>query len=209
MGKCNLIQTSDFTLEGRFLGYAANDRGKLKYIRLSNTNNHLVKLSKDLRSHPHPLRPGEWLQVSGTRQVNPITGQVKLKATALTCSSRVPQEVARPCSPVASKPKKTETILVCQKSDCCKLGAKAIAAALTHEIEAQGLANQVTVKGTGCMKRCKAGPNIVMPDKTRYTKISAKAIPAIIEEHFAPAPIAPAAQILSPAFVSVAPPVAS
>jgi (2Fe-2S) ferredoxin len=200
MGKCNLIQTSDFTLEGRFLGYATHDRGKLKYIRLSNTNEHLVKLSKELRSRP--LFPGEWLQVSGTRQANPMTGQVKLKATALT--------ISRPCSPVATKPKKTETILVCQKSDCCKLGAKAIAAALTHEIEAQGLGNQVTVKGTGCMKRCKAGPNIVMPDKTRYTKISAKAVPAIIEEHFTPQPVAPAAQILiNPAFASVASPVAS
>jgi (2Fe-2S) ferredoxin len=194
MGKCNLIQTSDFTLEGRFLGYAPHDRGKLKYIRLSSTNEHLVKLSKDLRSSP--LFPGDWLQVSGTCQANPMTGQVKLKATALTCSSRCPQGVARPCSPAAPKPKKTETILVCQKSDCCKLGAKAVAAALTHEIEAQGLANQVAVKGTGCMKRCKAGPNIVMPDKTRYTKISAKAVPAIIKEHFAPEPIAPAAALV-------------
>jgi (2Fe-2S) ferredoxin len=36
------------------------------------------------------------------------------------------------------------------------------------------------------MKRCKAGPNLVMPDKTRYTKIRAEAIPALIEQHFEP-----------------------
>jgi (2Fe-2S) ferredoxin len=196
MGNCKLVQTSDFALEGRFVGYAASDRGKLKYIRLANTTEYEIKLSKELRSLP--LFPGEWLQVSGTRQSNPLTGQVKLKAAFLT----------RPFAPVAPKAKKTETILICQKSDCCKLGAKAIASALTHEIQAQGLANQVTVKSTGCMKRCKAGPNIVMPDKTRYTKISAKAIPAIIEQHFAPEPIVPAAQLVKPP-VSVAQPVAS
>jgi len=37
------------------------------------------------------------------------------------------------------------------------------------------------------MKRCKAGPNLVMPDKTRYTKISPKAVPALIDQHFTPA----------------------
>jgi (2Fe-2S) ferredoxin len=202
MSKCKLIQTSNFALEGRFLGYAANDRGKLKYIRLSNTAEYEIKLSKDLRSQP--LFPGEWLHISGIRHSNPLTGQVKLKAASL----------ARPFAPVAPK-HKTQTILVCQKSDCCKLGAKAIATALTHEIQAQGLADQVIVKGTGCMKRCKAGPNIVMPDKTRYTKISAQAVPAIVEQHFAPAPpcfpetakVAPAAQQVNSS-VSVAPPAA-
>jgi (2Fe-2S) ferredoxin len=196
MGKCKPIQTSDFTLEGRFLGYAANDRDKFKYIRLASTTEYEIKLSKELRSQP--LFPGEWLQVSGTRQSNPLTGQVKLKAAILT----------RPFAPVAPKAKKTETILICQKSDCCKLGAKAIATALTHEIQTQGLSNQVTVKGTGCMKRCKAGPNIVMPDKTRYTKISAKAVPAIIEQHFAPDPVLPAAQLVKPTVI-VAPSVAT
>jgi (2Fe-2S) ferredoxin len=207
MGKCKAIQTSEFVLEGRFLGYAAHDRGKLKYIRLSNTSEHTIKLSKDLRTLP--LRPGEWLHIQGIRQTNPFTGEVKLKATALT----LPRAISIAAVPKSAKP---ETILVCQKSDCCKLGAKAITTALNNAIQEQGLAEQVTVKGTGCMKRCKAGPNIVMPDKTRYTKISAKAIPALIEQHFSPDPITPAAQLIpiasqEPATVAplVATPVAS
>lgn len=189
------IQTP-FALEGRFLGYAANDRGKLKLIRLAGTREHQIKLSKNLRSQH--LAPGEWIQVVGIRQVNPITGQIKLKAEDLT--------IARPLSvvPVAASPvavskfSKPQTILVCQKSDCCKLGAKAIATALQTAIQEQGLADQVLVKGTGCMKRCKTGPNMVMPDKTRYAKISPKAIPALIEQHFAsaePAIPAPVAQL--------------
>lgn len=186
MSKNEAIQSrktqTSFALEGRFLGYAANDRGKLKFIRLGSTNEHHIKLSKHLRSQR--LSPGEWIQVAGIRQVNLVTGEIKLKAEELT--------IARPLSltptalppVITSKPSKPETILVCQKSDCCKLGAKAIATALQTAIQEQGLTNQVIVKGTGCMKQCKAGPNLVMPDKTRYTKISPKAVPALIEQHF-------------------------
>jgi (2Fe-2S) ferredoxin len=177
------IQTS-FALEGRFLGYAADDRGKLKFIRLASSE-HPIKLSKDLRSQR--LSPGDWIRVTGNSWVNQVTGQIKLKAEELTIASSL-SLVPAAISPVAaSKPSKPETILVCQKSDCCKLGAKAIATALQTAIQDQGLTHQVVVKGTGCMKRCKAGPNLVMPDKTRYTKISPKAIPALIEQHFDPA----------------------
>ena len=189
------IQTS-FALEGRFLGYAADDRSKLKFIRVASTTEHHIKLSKHLRSQI--LVPGEWIQVAGIRQVNQVTGQVKLKAEELTITNPL-SLVPAATSPVAtSKPSKRETILVCQKSDCCKLGSKAIATALQTAIQEQGLANQVIVKGTGCMKRCNAGPNVVMPDKTRYTKVLPKAIPALIEQHFAsaePAIPAPAAQL--------------
>jgi len=191
MGKYEAIQNqvirTSFALEGRFLGYAAADRGKLKFIRLASTIEHQIKLSKDLRSQP--LTPGEWVQVTGIQHVNPMTGQVKLKAEGLTIAR--PLALAPTARPIAtSKPSKPEIILVCQKSDCCKLGAKAIATALETAIQEQGLTNQVIVKGTGCMKRCKAGPNVVMPDKTRYAKISPKAIPALIEQHFTP--VAPA-----------------
>ncbi|OBQ32475.1 MAG: (Fe-S)-binding protein, partial [Anabaena sp. CRKS33] len=42
----------------------------------------------------------------------------------------------------------------------------------------------VAIKGTGCMKNCKAGPNLVMPDKTRYSKVKAEQVPALINKHF-------------------------
>ncbi|NJR37862.1 MAG: hypothetical protein HC781_02240 [Leptolyngbyaceae cyanobacterium CSU_1_4] len=135
MGKYEAIQNramrTSFALEGRFLDYADDDRGKFKYIQLASTSEHRIKLSKYLRSQR--LVPGAWIQVTGTCQVNPMTGQVKLKAESLTIveSLTVPRPltlapvVASPAT--APQPAKPETILVCQKSDCCKLGAKAIA----------------------------------------------------------------------------------
>ncbi|MEG4285444.1 (2Fe-2S) ferredoxin domain-containing protein [Microcoleus sp. A006_D1] len=94
-------------------------------------------------------------------------------------------------SPTAAKTEKaaakTQTkILVCQKSDCQKRGSAAVCKALENALNARGLEGQVTVQGTGCLKQCKAGPNIVvMPDKTRYSRISPAEIPAIIDKHFA------------------------
>jgi len=94
-------------------------------------------------------------------------------------------------SPTATKtvkaPAKTQTkILVCQKSDCQKRGGAAVCKALETALNARGLEGQVTVQGTGCLKQCKAGPNIVvMPDKTRYSRIKPAEIPAIIDKHFA------------------------
>ncbi|MBD2627519.1 (2Fe-2S) ferredoxin domain-containing protein [Trichormus variabilis] len=82
-----------------------------------------------------------------------------------------------------SKPAKTQTILVCQKSDCMKRGGKALCQALESELRNNGLEDNVIIKGTGCMKNCKAGPNLLMPDKTRYSKIQAAQVPALIDKH--------------------------
>lgn len=56
--------------------------------------------------------------------------------------------------------------------------------ALEQALRDRQLTDQVSIQFTGCMKRCKAGPNIVMPDKTRYSRISAHEVPEIIDRHF-------------------------
>jgi (2Fe-2S) ferredoxin len=65
-----------------------------------------------------------------------------------------------------------------------KRGGKALCQALQSELRDSGLEDSVTIKGTGCMKNCKAGPNLIMPDKTRYSKIQASQVPALIDKHF-------------------------
>ena len=97
-------------------------------------------------------------------------------------------EIISPTAAQTVKPAaKTKTqILVCQKSDCQKRGGAAVCKALENALNARGLEGQVTVRGTGCLKQCKAGPNIVvMPDKTRYSRIAPAEIPAIVDKHFA------------------------
>jgi (2Fe-2S) ferredoxin len=65
-----------------------------------------------------------------------------------------------------------------------KRGGTAVCHAIEAALSDRGLSNQVAIKGTGCLKQCKAGPNLVMPDKTRYSRIQADEIPHVLDKHF-------------------------
>lgn len=194
---------SEFNVQGRFLGFASKDSYKLKYLRLSaNTGEFVIKIPKEMRLTLYrTLTPGDWLHVSGYQEFCPKKGITKIKAAQI-----IPTAVSNPLSdavPFApqSAPKsvpqstaggfdKKANILVCQKSDCCKRGGRALVEALQTELGDRGLADQVAIKPTGCMKQCKAGPNLVMPDKTRYSQIRPSDVPDLLKKHF-PTPAEP------------------
>lgn len=209
-------QVSEFNLEGEILSLVIEDGCQLKYLRISTARKveYLVKLRKELRSFLGPvLTPGLRVKVAGERELNLKNGKIKLKARSLTLAggnndrlpeqqdfTSVPGEIVISDSAIGktefSPPEadrtvkaraKTQTkILVCQKSDCQKRGAATVCKALENALNARGLEEEVTVQGTGCLKQCKAGPNIVvMPDKTRYSRIAPAEVPAIIDKHFA------------------------
>ncbi|MGB3206961.1 MAG: (2Fe-2S) ferredoxin domain-containing protein [Crinalium sp.] len=180
-----------FTIEGRFLGFEIEDGYKLKRLRLGTAEGEQsIKLSKDLKARLRwDLTPGAWFEVAGEKKVDPKTGKLKLKASRIApvvpknCETNRPGVVDLNTKQSAPA-KKNAQILVCQKSDCMKRGGKAVCQALAESLRDRGLDDQVAIKGTGCMKQCKAGPNIVMPDKTRYSRIDAEEIPDIINKHF-------------------------
>jgi (2Fe-2S) ferredoxin len=211
MGKSKK-QTSELQLEGRFLGFVSKKKGKAgKQFGLSTDRGErciTLDCSKKERAvWQARLTPGDWVQVEGEKKFNPKSGKVKLKADRIVLpvgtASSAPQETEEcaiaPHCPIADNcshsqtngnaektpRKKKASILVCQKSACRKRGGSAICDALQDHLRHHGLDDAVTIKGTGCMKRCKAGPNvIVMPDKTRYSKIDPQEIPHLIANHF-------------------------
>ncbi len=194
-------QVSAFRLEGRFLGFVVEAGYKLKRIRLATASGeYRIKVPKELRpSLYRMLTPGEWIEVSGYQKFDSCKGTTKLKAELVmpiaphspnqmqkTQAQTLPVDAAEKHL-LNSAPKhapKQETILVCQKSDCCKRGATFLMQALQQELGARGLTEQVKIRGTGCMKQCKAGPNLVMPNKARYSRIQAEQISELIEQHF-------------------------
>jgi (2Fe-2S) ferredoxin len=188
MGKDN--QALEFSIEGRFLGFVIEDGYKLKRLRLGTAEGEQsIKLSKDLKARLRwDLTPGDWFQVTGERKIDRKTGIVKLKADRIQpiapkyADPITPAKVVAPDVTEPAKPK--ACILVCQKSDCMKRGGKAVCQALAEGLRDRGLDDQVAIKGTGCMKQCKAGPNVVMPDKTRYTRLDAEEIPTVLDKHF-------------------------
>lgn len=189
-------QVSEFRLEGRFLGFAVEDGYKIKWLNLRTADGeHCIKLSKEARaSVGRVLMPGDWVQVTGEKVVDLDTDEIKFKADRIVASGVTPASTGSTPEKSTAKPAAKATIAMCQKSDCMKRGGKAVCQALAATLSDRGLTDQVTVKGTGCMKQCKAGPNLVMPDKQRYSRITAKEIPALIDKHFPPASTADEAE---------------
>ncbi len=204
MGKSHRKETSEFCLEGRFLDFVIKDGYKLKGLLLGTSEGErYIKLAKHL-THAFDLRLplGTWLQVVGEKKYDTKTGEVKLKAErVMACRQEVQrtEDVVPPAVETTvrknvettkenkkEKSSKSNTILVCQKSSCMKRGGKKLCQALAASISERGLEDQVNIKGTGCMKKCKAGPNLIMPDKTRYTKIQAEQVSTVMDKHFGP-----------------------
>ncbi|MDY6898550.1 MAG: (2Fe-2S) ferredoxin domain-containing protein [Cyanobacteriota bacterium] len=200
MGKSHRKEISEFCLEGRFLDFVIKDGYKLKGLLLGTSEGErYIKLEKHLR-HSFDLRlpPGTWLQVVGEKKYDTKTGEVKLKAErVMACRQDIQRTEEVIPAPVKTtvetakenkkeKSAKGNTILVCQKSSCMKRGGKKLCQALAASISERGLEDQVSIKGTGCMKKCKAGPNLIMPDKTRYTKIQSEQVSTVMDKHFGP-----------------------
>lgn len=201
MSKSRKTEVSEFCLEGTFRHLVIKDRYKLKGLVLATDEGEVyIKLAKPLRiAFDWRLAVGTKLQVQGTKKHYLKSGEIKLKAEQVRAARLQQQtngrgEVGKISTPsfisspaLTSKPAekaKKATILVCQKSDCMKRGGKALCKALATAISDRGLEEQVTIKATGCMKKCKAGPNLVMPDKSRYSRIKAGQVSALMDKHF-------------------------
>jgi len=186
-------QKSTVVVEGRFLGFVTGDSCKLKYLRLATTEGEITfKMVKELRSLLwQSLVPGVEVRVIGTQKQREPGENFKLKAyevVALGAQNRDLESIVSPEATLPSSASSTllppkQTILVCQKADCCKRGGKAVTEALQAALGDRQLTEYVAIKGTGCMKRCKDGPNIVMPDKTRYSGIRPNEIAPLLERH--------------------------
>ncbi len=196
MSKSKSSQISEFGLSGRFLGFIVTDGYKLKHIRLATSEGEqTLKLAKSLRaSIKEVLQPGDWLEVKGEKEEDPAKGKIKLKAYSLektnplspssTLSESANNLVSRDKITDAKPQTKTSqvTVLICQKSDCIKRGSAKVCQAFIAEIGDRGLENQVNVKSTGCLKRCKEGPNLVlMPNKSRYNHVHVAQVSKIVE----------------------------
>ena len=185
MGSKKNCQVSEFRQEGRFVGFELEDGYKIKRIRLATAEGeYSIKLSKEARIFlGQVLIPGSWVEVSGERKLDRESGEQKLKAYRVSPKAVSQTQIAPPAN---AKPPATKQacILVCQKSDCCKRGAMEVTHALAEGLRDRGLEGEVKIKGTGCMKQCKMGPNIVMPDKTTYRRVDAEEIPELLDKHF-------------------------
>ncbi len=170
----------------------------------------VIKLKKWLQLDAvRLLTIGDWLEITGEQTEKP-EGSIKYKGyqfkrclapdltltqprplvfTAATSNGTTPspaQQTQPSGAPSLSPPARPTPvkILVCGKSSCLKRGGSQICQALEAQIAQQGLGDRVQIKITGCMDRCKQGPNLVfMPEKSRYSHVHPQDIPTLMQEH--------------------------
>ncbi|MEM9905840.1 MAG: (2Fe-2S) ferredoxin domain-containing protein [Cyanobacteria bacterium P01_D01_bin.44] len=189
-----LATEGDFCLEGRLAGFSAGRKSPFRYLCIETAaDSYRIKLKKSLQLMLFRyLVVGDGVRVVGKQTLDKETGQPKLKAREVLKidqpSASPLQLPASPAERLHEQPKQKKVkVLICQKSACRKRGGKAVCQALETALGDAGLDQSVSIKLTGCMDRCKAGPNVVvMPDKTRYTRVTPKQIPALVSKHFSP-----------------------
>lgn len=174
--------SSPFQLTGQVLALTEFDRGQPKYLRLASAEGEVtIKLAKTLRKQREMLcRPGDWVRVIGEKKFKLKNSQIRFKAEQVIRLRADGAAIAVP-----KQPKACDRILICQKSDCCARGAKAVAQALESQLVEKGLSDRVQIQKTGCLKQCKAAPTLMIAsDKTRYHRLSPGDVPALIDKHF-------------------------
>lgn len=187
MSYAKYTQVSEFVLEGQIIDWIFKDDSTPKRICIATDGGeYILKLAKTLRREIPPLRMKDWVRAIGTQTLDLKKGKRKLKVEQLIPQRR--ETVARaevaPCGTMLA-PVGQGKILICQKSDCCKRGGKQVYEALEKALDDRGLADRVRIQKTGCLKKCKAGPNIiVLPDKTRHNRIRPQDISSLIDRHF-------------------------
>ncbi len=196
----SLKQVTPFRIEGQVLEVVQHSKDLVKALRLRTHRGDIeIKVAKVLRDRwrPESLCPGMIVEISGREIYDALTGRTKFKADVVHTPSMsvlrpevLPTETRR-CQQSAQP---EGTILICRK---CQ--EKSVCKALTAELENRDLSDCVKVKFTGCLKRCKAAPNVVVIAKaepvagapsgrrrqgsTHYSKVKCREIAKMLDRH--------------------------
>lgn len=180
---------SEFTITGKLEDYITKSNEYIKSLQLvTEQEQYWIKLAKELRnSWYQKLQPGCLLKVTGMRKYEIHKGKVKYKAYGIELLEKPVSDKVIPDIQdirIDGKAKAKAKVLFCQKSTCWKKGGKAACALLKSELKSRGIADEVEIKTVGCLNQCKKAPNIVMmPDKARYSRVTPKQVPQLIEKH--------------------------
>lgn len=154
-------------LKGQYRGAYRSDKGKIKGLLLqAGEAEFTVKLPKYLRPMlVRELAPGDFVQVwaypegDRWRAINILP----LPQCEVAMLSQQWGDLA-PAPALAQTPQKRLCIEVCTKGKCYKQGGRQLHNALQEAVDRDPALAHVAIKGTGCMKACKQGPNLCLPN---------------------------------------------
>lgn len=194
---------SEFNLVGQLTGVITKNDNQIKYLKLSAANKeYWIKVAKEIREDIGKIvTPGCKLIVRGKQKQSIKNIKVKFKAYAVelvnegqgqevnsqpltVLDSRCPMSDASLPTASQNSLKPAAKVLVCKKSSCWKRGGEAVCQVIEAMCRDRDLGDRVQIKTTGCLKRCKQGPNLViMPDKARYSSVKPQQVPVLLEKH--------------------------
>lgn len=186
------MSAAQFCLIGQFLTFLPGEKSpyqklSLEVARDEGTVNappvtHQIQLGKDLRRMMYRyLAPQDWVRVVGKQVIDQRSGQMVWRAAEISKLSlgQVNQLKHQTALPRASQSPKPIRVLICQKSDCRQRGSLAVSQAIEAAILQRGdFANaeagnsKIVIQATGCMKRCQAGPNVVMLPGGAHSRVT-------------------------------------
>ena len=75
-------------------------------------------------------------------------------------------------------------VLICAGTGCTSSGCKGVEEGFIQELEKHNLKSEVKLVKTGCFGLCEAGPIVIVyPEGAFYSRIEAKDVPRIVEDH--------------------------
>lgn len=170
------MSATHFCLVGRFLTFLPGEKSPYQRLSLetgsvedrsslesSEPVEYSIALSKDLQRMMYRyLEPQDWVRVVGTQSLNRRSGLMEWRAAEISklSSDQAKQLKRETILPEASEKPKPIRVLICQQSDCRQRGSLAVSQAMKEAIDAGCLG--IVIRATDCMKRCQAGPNVVM-----------------------------------------------
>ena len=175
---------SEFTIVGR-LEDVITSKSRIKYISLSTPDaDYSIDIAKSPKSNlDEYLQPGCSLKVTGMRKYKLHQEQFEYKAYSIELLAEPPSKSAvdstTPSAIANSKPR--TKILVCQGSSCYKQGGRAITSLLQTQLKNRGLSDKVEIKMTGCMKRCKQAPCLIMPGRNYCSRVQPQQVATLVD----------------------------
>lgn len=176
---------SEFTIVGRLEDFVISSQGRIKYISLSTPDaDYSIDIAKspkcDLNKY---LQRGCSLKVTGMQKYKLHQERFEYKAYSIELLAEPLDKLAVDTSipsAIANSQSRTK-ILVCEGSSCCKQGGRAIANLLQTQLKAKGLSDKVEIKTTGCMKRCKQAPCLIMPGRNYCSRVQPQQVAMLID----------------------------
>jgi hypothetical protein len=154
-------------LKGQYSGAYRSDKGKIKGLLLqAGKAEFTVKLPKYLRPMlVRELAPGDFVQVWAYPEGNRWRAINVLPLPQCEAETLRQQwgDLAPAPEPIQASPKRM-CVEVCTKGKCYKQGGHQIYNALQEAVDRDPALAHVAIKGTGCMKACKQGPNLRLPN---------------------------------------------